>query len=185
MLRRTWGRCLIAGLLAVVPAGCNYKVRSSDADAKVGPGGKANDPLMAGVGAEEKKAIAAIAKNGGHVALNDRTPEQRNLIASFNTEATDDMLADLRNLTGLQKVELKGSKVTDAGLLTLKDIGSLQALDLRDTGITDAGLTHLHDMPNLTSLMLAGTKVTEEGVDALKKANAKLKRIYWPGVMPY
>jgi hypothetical protein len=180
MHRRAWGQCLAAGLLAAGLVGCEYKVRSSDADAKRGgPGGKAEDPLVAGVGVEEKKAIAAINKNGGQVTLSTRTPDRRNLIVSFKPDATDDMLADLRNLTDLQIVELKGSKVTDAGLLTLKDIATLQGLDLRDTGITDAGLAHLQDMPGLKSLLLGGTKVTDDGVDALKKANTKLK-VYWP-----
>jgi len=58
--------------------------------------------------------------------------------------ATDDDLAQLQSLTGLQVLIFdRTSAITDAGLEHLEGLTGLQVLVLLDTKVTDAGLEHL------------------------------------------
>jgi hypothetical protein len=82
-------------------------------------------------------------------------------------EASDDDLAHLKGLTGLQTLYLGGTKVTDAGLVHLKGLTGLQTLDLWGTGVTDAGLAHLKGLTRLQSLNLEGTEVKDAGMEHL------------------
>ena len=58
-------------------------------------------------------------------------------------QATDEWLARLQGLTGLEDLSLSGPSITDAGLWHLAGFKSLRRLDLDHTSMTDAGLKHL------------------------------------------
>ncbi|MEX0866814.1 MAG: protein kinase, partial [Pirellulales bacterium] len=82
---------------------------------------------------------------------------------------TDDDLAKLRGLAGLEALHLNGTGVTDAGLVHLIGCTALQELNLSDTAITDAALEELAKLPSLRELYLAGAKVDGEGLRSLAK----------------
>ena len=106
---------------------------------------------------------------------------------------TDDWLIQMKPLSGVKHVYLKGnrisdvglghlrglklkelsildSKISDAGLLHLQGQTDLTYLNLGKTGVTDAGLVHLKDLKQLGYLNLGETGVTATGVAELQKA---------------
>ncbi len=62
------------------------------------------------------------------------------------------------------------SSITDAGLADLRPLTGLQKLDLVDCQITDAGLHHLTGLTQLQELDLSLTDVTATGVQLLRHA---------------
>jgi hypothetical protein len=88
---------------------------------------------------------------------------------------TDVDLKELKDLTNLATLVIRGTQITDAGLKELRDFTNLTTLDLDRTQITDAGLKELKDLKNLTRLSLAETQVTDAGLKELKD----LKNLTW------
>jgi WD40 repeat protein len=84
--------------------------------------------------------------------------------------ATDEGLASLENLRGLETLLLHGTKTTDAGLAHLKNLKSLRFFSLQATQVTGAGLVQLHALQGLKQIDLLGTKVTLAEVEAFHKA---------------
>ena len=85
------------------------------------------------------------------------------------SSVTDAGLAHLKELNGLQSLDLTQTRVTDAGLAHLKELKSLQTLDLRRTPVTDAGVAHLKELKGLQTLSLLNTRVTDAGLPHLKE----------------
>ena len=81
---------------------------------------------------------------------------------------TDNGLAHLEGLTGLERLYLPFTKVSDAGLVHLKGLTDLRQLSLRGDAITDEGLTHLKELTNLEFLDLDKTRVNGKGLAQLK-----------------
>lgn len=88
-------------------------------------------------------------------------------------QMTDAMLADVRRVERLARLDLSGSKgVGDEGVRALAGLTALRHLDLGGTAITDRALGVLHTLPALESLSLWGTHVTDAGMDALRHCDA-------------
>ena len=87
-----------------------------------------------------------------------------------NTAVTDAGLANIAGLTNLTHLHLEKTAITDAGLAHLKNLSNLTYLNLYNTSVTDAGLANLSGLTNLKRLYLWQTKVTAAGADNLKKA---------------
>jgi len=87
-----------------------------------------------------------------------------------NTAVTDAGLANIAGLTNLTHLHLEKTAITDAGLANLKNLTNLTYLNLYSTNITDAGLANLSGLTNLKRLYLWQTKVTAAGADNLKKS---------------
>jgi hypothetical protein len=84
-------------------------------------------------------------------------------------QMTDAMLADVRRVDHLVRLDASGSKaVTDEGVRALAGLPNLRHLDLGGTAITDRALDGLRTLPALESLSLWGTRVTDAGMDALR-----------------
>src|SRR5437763_378180 len=79
--------------------------------------------------ADEAAAVKAIEKLGGQVTVDADRPG--------------------KPVVG---VDLWRTEVTDAELKELKELKGLQTLDLRETKVTDAGLKELIELQRLTSL---------------------------------
>jgi hypothetical protein len=94
------------------------------------------------------------------------------------TVKTDAGLEALKDLPGLQLLDLTDSGITDAGLAHLKNLPKLEWLRLDGTEVTDAGLEHIKGMPQLRLIHLYATHVTERGVADLRKALPNLE-IRW------
>jgi len=67
-------------------------------------------------------------------------------------------------------VVLANTRITDAGLEHLKELQGLEVVDLSGTPITDEGLKHLKEIPTLKFVMLTNTRVSPTGVNELKSA---------------
>jgi len=87
-----------------------------------------------------------------------------------NTAITDAGLANIAGLTNLTHLHLEKTAITDAGLSNLKNLNNLVYLNLYSTNVTDAGLANLSSLANLKRLYLWQTKVTAAGADNLKKS---------------
>ena len=127
----------------------------------------------------EARATKAIEKVGGSVVRDNRIKGKPivGVMLSF-TNATDDDLKPLKDLSKVPILILIRSKVTDAGLKHLKDLDTLRELNLVSTAVTDAGLKELKDLKKLEKLNVQDTKVTAAGVADLQKAlpNCKIVR---------
>lgn len=128
----------------------------------------------------DRVAAASVLAAGGFVSINNETREFRvatdlpkvhfNLtrINLDKTEATDALLANLKELKNLAELRLNRTGITNAGLAHLKDAKTLKIVSLDDTQVTDAGLAHLKECKSLTLLSLAGTQVTNKGLAQFK-----------------
>jgi hypothetical protein len=86
----------------------------------------------------------------------------------FYTSVGDQGLAHLGGLQGLRSLNLSKTRVTDAGLQHLKTLPNLQELILSDNGgITGTGLKELIGLSNLKSLHLSDCKITDDGLKNL------------------
>jgi mono/diheme cytochrome c family protein len=129
-------------------------------------------------GPNEPKAIVKFAQSGVEIRpvamnLNWREANFRNL----GTNATDSLIAPLKDVAGLVDLNLAGTKITDAGLTALERLTNLTRLHLENTAITDAGLAHLKGLTNLVYLNLYGTAVTDAGLERLKGLRS-LRHLY-------
>ena len=83
----------------------------------------------------------------------------------------DANLAQIKDLTSLQTLDLLTAQVTNAGMVYLKGLTTLRELDLSMTRVSDAGLMQLKGHAGLQKLWLANTRcVTDAGVAELQKA---------------
>jgi len=98
----------------------------------------------------EDNAVSAILKLGGGVKRDEELPG-RPVVA----------------------VDLRGAQITDAALKHLKELKGLQTLNLSDTMITDASLKELKALKDLQELDLRNTKITDVGLKDLKQALPK------------
>lgn len=86
----------------------------------------------------------------------------RYLDLSHNRALTDEGLAQLAGLTGLEELVLKATHVTDSGLAYLRGLTALRKLNLSFTEVSDAGLVHLAGLTHLHELGLACQRVTDD-----------------------
>ena len=83
-------------------------------------------------------------------------------------KASDDVLAPIAQLDGLEDLDLHGPSITDAGLVHLERLTRLNALTLFTQQVTDAGLAHLKGLTGLERLVLSNTKITDAGLANLE-----------------
>ena len=77
-------------------------------------------------------------------------------------------LSFLRNMTGLEELNLKYTEVSDASLVYLRDKRQLRELNLGGTFVSDRSLHHLYGLSNLKRLVLRETDVTSKGEEILQ-----------------
>jgi Leucine-rich repeat (LRR) protein len=90
---------------------------------------------------------------------------------SRSARLSDGSLDIIKKMTGLETLNLSGTKITDQGLGQLKDLKQLQSLKLSSNPmITEASIPQLCALPNLRSLDLSGNAQLADGsLDALKE----------------
>jgi len=115
----------------------------------------------------EEKAVNAIIKLGGEVTRDEELPGRPIAAVGLNnTKVTDSDLKGLKELKGLQWLDISNTQITDAGLKELRELKGLRHLALQNTQITDAGLKELK---GLQTLNLYGTHITDAGLKYLKE----------------
>jgi hypothetical protein len=92
-------------------------------------------------------------------------------------EIGDTGLAQLRDLTRLETLNLQGTQLTDAGLASLSGLENLKSLNISGTLVTNDGLKYLAGMRNLTTLEVDAQGVNDAGLAhiALRKHLQRLK----------
>jgi beta-lactamase regulating signal transducer with metallopeptidase domain len=91
-------------------------------------------------------------------------------------EISDDGLAHLSDLHGLEELEVRGNAITDAGIAHLRDLRSLKRLWLYTDNVTGEGLAHLTVLDALEDLTLPHGGVTDAGLAHVAKLGA-LRRL--------
>jgi len=92
----------------------------------------------------EEKAVQSIESLYGLVTRDETLPGRPVVeVALANTKVTDADLKVLKELKGLQSLDLGCTRITDAGLKDLKELKGLRYLKLHATQITDAGLKEM------------------------------------------
>ena len=94
-----------------------------------------------------------------------------------DSRVTDAIMSEVGKLTNLRTLTL-ASGVTDAGMHEVGKLTQLQTLDLQRTKVTDAGMHEVGKLIKLHKLYLNRTNVTDAGKDALRKALPELGFIY-------
>jgi YHS domain-containing protein len=126
---------------------------------------------------QQEVANKLTAKGGLVIPL---AADADSLVVSLNMagkQATDEDLAQLKNLPKISQLNLANTAITDAGLANIAGLASLTHLHLEKTAITDAGLSNLKNLNNLVYLNLYSTSVTDAGLANLSGL-ANLKRVY-------
>lgn len=94
----------------------------------------------------------------------------------FKGCGTDEILAEVSRLEGLEQLSLFMSGNTDEGMGRIAGLVRLRELSLQDTAVGDAGLRHLESLPRLRELALPN-RVTDAalvrlaGMAALRAVN--------------
>lgn len=100
-----------------------------------------------------------------------------NLLVILSNGLTDKGMALIGNLTGLKKLDVKGS-ITAKGLTHLKRLPHLKRLFLYNTRIKDSDLKELESLKSLDEVTLPMT-VSRAGIDRLRRKlpNVHIERI--------
>jgi hypothetical protein len=191
---QTWGCCVRPGAPGFEAANIKWYRKASDGKWAQRAGGDNPKPpdggaAIAGDGdaplpvtppprefaslGESERALAERL----HQRLAEVTLEKRQIVAvDFSGNQVDDkLLAELSNLSGLQRLYLDTTNVSDNSLKQIATLPSLTHLDISQTGVSDGGLKHLANLPSLQTLIVRGCGgVTPGGVKELKKALPKL-----------
>jgi len=90
--------------------------------------------------------------------------------------ATDDaVLANVRKLPNLRRLDLAFTRVTDAGMEHLCDLHQLEELNLVGTKVSDESVPQLKRLKSLKTVLLWGSQVTTAGVADLQRELPELK----------
>jgi hypothetical protein len=81
---------------------------------------------------------------------------------------TDDGLAGVGSLSGLEDLDLSTTRVTDKGLIHLRKLTKLTCLRLNQTRVNGSGFKHLSNLKSLRELHLMECRVTSEGLAGLR-----------------
>ncbi|MGB7326022.1 MAG: hypothetical protein WBD31_14205 [Rubripirellula sp.] len=88
-----------------------------------------------------------------------------------NSDVTDQTLDYIEGMANLRELDLNDSQVSDDGLAKLSLLTGLEVIRLRATTVTDVGLEqHLSRLPSLKRLDLRGTSVSDAAVATWKQA---------------
>ena len=125
---------------------------------------------------DQALALAEIEKLGGATLNDEDRPGKPVVEVNLRfKEATDSTLAHLKAFPDLKRLFIGSCPVTDEGLANLKELTHLEQLELSQGDaaqarkITDAGLVHLQECTNLKDLRLVGIPITDAGLASLKR----------------
>jgi len=149
----------IAAALIVVLAinGCGQSVADSPNDGRqeaLSPQDELADP------AEVRRAFQAQVDAVGSGSATEIKVEEPGI--------TDDDLASLVDLDGLEELWLPGARVSDAGVEHLKNLPALEVVVLGDTTCTDDACQTFAALENLRVLNLNASQITDAGLARLK-----------------
>jgi Leucine-rich repeat (LRR) protein len=83
-------------------------------------------------------------------------------------DLTDEQLAPLAEMIGLELLTIQGDQFTGQGLKALRPLSRLKQLSLSGANLTDVGLVHLGGLQQLDRLDLTSSRITGQGLAQLK-----------------
>ncbi len=89
-----------------------------------------------------------------------------------NEAVTDEWLRGLLGCSTLKRLSLSNCAITNAGMLHLKELKGLEELNLTLTPVSDEGLAHLAGLTSLRVIGLASTQCTGAGFKHLRALRA-------------
>jgi hypothetical protein len=102
------------------------------------------------------------------IDLNERTDGHKApVLRKLADRVTDDWLKKLAGQDRLRRLELSGTAVTSAGLVHLKDLTGLEWLNVCLTAVDDRGLKHLAGLTHMRRMVVCSSKVTGAGFEHL------------------
>jgi hypothetical protein len=101
--------------------------------------------------------------------LSWRIPPQRGPLVKWlgserAVDVTDEDLAEIGKLIGLEELRIASTRITDAGLAHLARLSNLKKLELGATSVTSAGFEHLAKLKNLEMVTLYCPRLSDEGL---------------------
>ena len=114
---------------------------------------------------KQQAAIAKVEKLGGSVQIDKENPESPALtVCLMDTKVSDAELGFLKDLNGLETLDLRWTKINGRGLIHLKDMMSLKTLLLHHTPITDAGMKQIKELSSLIELDVGHSFISDTGI---------------------
>ena len=95
-------------------------------------------------------------------------PSLKELDLFFCEHVTDSGASRLRGAPGLERLNVRGTKISDSGVKFLTELQDLRALDIGITEIGDTSVDLLESMPLLESLAIGGNRIGEPGIASLR-----------------
>jgi hypothetical protein len=89
-----------------------------------------------------------------------------------NSDATNDLVAELSAIGTLEQLGLSQTRIDDRALPYVARLSQLKALDIGFSSITNEGLIHLAPLKDLVVLDLSVTKIDDDGLPALQQLNS-------------
>jgi len=107
---------------------------------------------------KEKDAVKALAKLG--IPMQQDPHGVVRWIEATKKEFSDEAMAYLPSLSGLEWLEIGGGKITSAGMAHLKDCPALKRLFVHDINLSSDSLQWLSSLARLEALSLQHTGIT-------------------------
>jgi Leucine-rich repeat (LRR) protein len=118
--------------------------------------------------ADEKKAIALVAKAGGKAEIDPKLPEAARVSAKFES-ASDAALVSLKKAPQLGALDVyDATRCTEKGFAALKELPNLRKLSLGKSAMTLPRAKAIGQCKELRRLYLAGCGLTDAQLAALK-----------------
>ncbi len=102
------------------------------------------------------------------LAIVESLPSLRELDLFFCEHVTDAGASQLRAAPGLEKLNVRGTKISGSGVKFLTELATLRSLDIGITEIDDPSIELMEALPRLESLAIGGNRISEAGISSLR-----------------
>jgi len=116
------------------------------------------------VGLRHLKHLGLVSWHRGHSLPRSTDPLVTWLGSERAIEVTDEDLAEIGKLTGLERLRLASTRITDVGLAHLAALTNLKLLEVGATHVTSAGFAHLSRLKNLKQVKLYCPGLSDDGL---------------------
>ncbi len=122
----------------------------------------------------EVSAVNAPGFSDAHTALLQKLSDQVVWLKIGSTAVTDKALKDIAGLKNLNKLYLEHTGITDEGIAQLGNLPGLEYLNLIGTKVTDAGISKIAGLKGLKSIYLWQSGVSDSGIAELRRLRPDL-----------
>ena len=116
----------------------------------------------------ESLALAQTHVTDSALAILATLPSLRELDLFFCEHITDSGASQIRRAPGLERLNVRGTKISDSGVKFLTELEHLRTLDIGISEIGDPSIELLEAMPHLEALAIGGNRIGEAGIASLK-----------------